>query len=361
LLGCNTLISWRARLDPKSSHSNGDSIPKITWWRALSWLPGAIILVGMIIFILGHEAEGEKLLHLFVKAHLAWLLLALVLQVGTYFCAALTWQRVLAKTGTSPPLLYLALLALKKVFIDQFLPSAGVGSTIVILRSLEGHDVPPRNRAATMMLYFFGYYVAYVFAGALSLGLFLMYRKLSKIILSIAALFFLMGLGAAASIFLLTRTRHWEPPPWITRFAWTRKLIKAVAQVPPHLMKDPWLLFQVIGLQFFIFVLDGATLYTILIALGHPLGAIKSFISFMFASMTGTVSPIPGGLGTFEAGLAGTLALFKIRLKAALAATLMLRSFTLWLPLIPGFIVSRKDLFHRKKKDEIPQEVATEN
>jgi len=123
-----------------------------------------------------------------------------------------------------------------------------------------------------------------------------------------------------------------------------------VAKVPDGLFKDPWLLLQVIGFQFLIFVLDAATLTTLVRSLGRSIDAIPSFVSFMLASMAGTVSPIPGGLGTFEAGLVGALRLYHVSVKAGLAATLLLRGFTLWLPLLPGLLLSRKELFRTRRR-----------
>ena len=60
--------------------------------------------------------------------------------------------------------------------------------------------------------------------------------------------------------------------------------------------------------------------------------------------MVATLGPIPLGLGTFEAGATGMLSLMSVPLEAALAATLLLRVFTLWLPLLPGFMLIRAAL-----------------
>jgi uncharacterized membrane protein YbhN (UPF0104 family) len=56
----------------------------------------------------------------------------------------------------------------------------------------------------------------------------------------------------------------------------------------------------------------------------------------MAASMVATLGPVPLGLGSFEAGSTASLVLLGVPLEAALAATLLLRGFTLWLPLSIG-------------------------
>jgi len=53
---------------------------------------------------------------------------------------------------------------------------------------------------------------------------------------------------------------------------------------------------------------------------------------------------VPMGLGSFEAVSIAMLRLFAVPFEAAVSATLMFRGFTLWLPLIPGGMVLRKEL-----------------
>jgi uncharacterized membrane protein YbhN (UPF0104 family) len=73
-----------------------------------------------------------------------------------------------------------------------------------------------------------------------------------------------------------------------------------------------------------------------------PFGA--AFVPFMIASIVVTLGPIPMGLGSFEAVSIGTLRAMGVPFEAALSGTLLFRGFTLWLPLIPGMISSRKIL-----------------
>ena len=56
---------------------------------------------------------------------------------------------------------------------------------------------------------------------------------------------------------------------------------------------------------------------------------------------------------TCQAGATGMLALMGVSVEAALAATLLLRVFTLWLPLVPGFVLIRTAL--RAKTASLPR------
>jgi uncharacterized protein (TIRG00374 family) len=97
-------------------------------------------------------------------------------------------------------------------------------------------------------------------------------------------------------------------------------------------------------LQLLIFVLDGGTLYAMLRAVGYNAPLAAAFASFVFAQVAATVLLVPGGLGTFEASSVAMLTLFRVPVEVALTATLLLRGFTYWLPMAPGFWLSRKEI-----------------
>jgi uncharacterized membrane protein YbhN (UPF0104 family) len=89
-------------------------------------------------------------------------------------------------------------------------------------------------------------------------------------------------------------------------------------------------------------LLDGSTLVVLLVAVGarpQPVSVLGSFM--MATAVTGTL-PLPGNLGTFEAALVAMLHLVGVRIEPALAAALLLRGFTIWMPMIPGLWYSRR-------------------
>jgi hypothetical protein len=69
-----------------------------------------------------------------------------------------------------------------------------------------------------------------------------------------------------------------------------------------------------------------------------------AFPSFVLASMVATIGPIPLGLGTFEVTCVSTLGALGVGIEAALTATLLLRGFTMWMPILPGMWLARKAL-----------------
>jgi uncharacterized protein (TIRG00374 family) len=86
------------------------------------------------------------------------------------------------------------------------------------------------------------------------------------------------------------------------------------------------------------------TLWVVLLSIGQAVHPMVPFTVFIAASVFGTVSPVPMGLGTFEAVAVATLGLLGVPIEAALTATLLLRGFTFWLPMLPGLVLARGEI-----------------
>jgi Mg2+-importing ATPase len=89
-------------------------------------------------------------------------------------------------------------------------------------------------------------------------------------------------------------------------------------------------------------LLDAATVWVLVRALGSHAPVIGVFASFMISNLFRTLGVLPGGLGTFEASSVVTLGLVGIALPVALSATLLFRGLSFWLPMIPGLWLSRR-------------------
>lgn len=67
------------------------------------------------------------------------------------------------------------------------------------------------------------------------------------------------------------------------------------------------------------------------------------------ASLAATLILMPGGLGTFETACVAMLTLLRVPVEAALAATLLQRGLTYWLPMLPGLWLSRREIRSESK------------
>lgn len=72
-----------------------------------------------------------------------------------------------------------------------------------------------------------------------------------------------------------------------------------------------------------------------------PFGWSAALIVLSFGTLIGVATPTPGGLGGVELGLVSGLIAFGAATPQALAAVLMYRGLTYWLPIIPGIFMLR--------------------
>jgi uncharacterized membrane protein YbhN (UPF0104 family) len=73
-------------------------------------------------------------------------------------------------------------------------------------------------------------------------------------------------------------------------------------------------------------------------AIGIHLSFITYFIIFTIGAGARNVTPTPGGLGGFEAGLVAGFIVYNVKSADALAAALLFRLVSFWLPLFIGFV-----------------------
>jgi uncharacterized membrane protein YbhN (UPF0104 family) len=189
---------------------------------------------------------------------------------------------------------------------------------------------------------YYGAYLAAVFAAIAVLAI---QYTVNVAIIAAAALFSLIAVGIPAFVLLIVRHAGTTLDRYVARIPGARSLLATIADAPSDLLRDPTLVGGTMLLQLAVFLVDAATLAVVLAAIGGDGTRLPGvFASFMIASVAATVGPTPLGLGTFESVCVATLALVGVRLEAALAATLLLRGLTLWLPMLPGLWIARREL-----------------
>ena len=308
--------------------------------RWISWLVGLAILAAVAVFVV-HRSEGQELAQLVARTRPAWLILGFLLQVGTYVADARLWQRIIARAGISRPLWSYMGLGLAKLFMDQVVPSGGVSGTLLVVRALDRRGIPRGTSMAAVVVALVSYYAAYVAALAVALGIVWAHGKLTLFIALPAAIFAPVAAAIPAALVLMSRGR--KLPQWIRRLPIVGSGFRALAEATPGIAHDGWLIARCMGLQAAIFLLDAGTLWIMLRALGLSVPPALVFASFVLSTLARTLGPVPGGLGIFEAASVATLKLAGVPIAAALAATLLFRGFSYWLPMAPGIVLARRE------------------
>jgi len=314
-------------------------------WFAVGagWVLGAAILVGLVVFVL-QFGDIEIFLKTLHKADPIWLAVGLGCQFATYLCAAAVWSAVLRKAKSPLPLLSLLRLALMELFANQAVPTGGLSGSLMVVRGLTRRGVAPPIAMTALLIEAMSYYTAYFLVGLLAFVLFWHNGDLTTAWRSLFIAFIVALAASGTALLIVWRVQGGLIPKRALQWRPFTKLATMLDQVRGDLLRSPRLIVGAVAFQLAIFLLDTATLWCASRAIGLDLGVARTFTSFVLASVVATLSPIPLGLGAFEGSCTGLLHLLGGGLEASLAATLILRGLTLWLPMLPGLWIIRREI-----------------
>jgi uncharacterized protein (TIRG00374 family) len=328
----------------KKNRSLGHKI--ISSWR--SWFLAVLLIAGLVIAVL-HWGDVKRFGKLMTEAKPLWLVAAAVLQLCTYFGLAAQWWLVLRRGRTPEEGTDLFRLTLAKHFADQVVPTAGMSGNVLLVDRLVSFGVPRENAIAALLLQIIAYYFSYAL-GALWVLVVLWWKSRMSLLLTGAVLAFLIvAAGIPALTLWLHRRGQKRLPKVLARWSKTKSFFEIVGQAPARLVRNPQLIASLTALNLGVFIADAATMQACIHALGVHAPLSAGYVAFMMASIAVILGPIPMGLGSFEAVSIAMLRLFGVPFEAAVSATLLFRGFTLWLPLLPGGILLRRELKASKR------------
>jgi uncharacterized protein (TIRG00374 family) len=317
-------------------------MPARRWVSFLRWLPGTLLLVCLAVVALRH-VEWDRFSEIVQRAQPAWLGAAVLLQLCTYLAAAGTLQRGIKASGVSRSLVGLVPLGLAKLFVDQVVPTGGLGGTVLVVRALERRGVTRGVATAAVVVNTLAFYASYALAVAWTLGVLWLRHGISRAIAILVTLFAIYAVAMPVLILYIVyggRRGH----RWLTKIPGLAKAVHAMEEAPRSTLRHPMLFLESIALQLGIIVLDAWTLEVLLRAIGLPTHFNVLFTSFVLASIAATLSLLPGGVGSFEAGAVASMRYLGVPLEAALTSTLLFRGLTLWLPMLPGIWFARHEM-----------------
>jgi Mg2+-importing ATPase len=306
--------------------------------RWLSWIVGAAVLAAVIVAAL-RSSEERELYRLTREARPAWLLVALLLQASTYLFQGEIWRlvaRAAGAAGAGVSRRTVTWLSLGKLFVDQALPSAGISGNVLMVRGLEGRGVPRPAVMAALIVDTASCYATYVLGLGAALLITVVHHQASRLVLFASIPFALVSLAAAAAVLALSGPRAGAAARKVARFAPARRALELFEAADPQLARRPSLLIVASAYQAAILLLDAATVWALIAALGARAAPSGVFASFMISTLFRIIGVVPGGLGAFEAASVLTLKLVGVSIPVALAATLLFRGLSFWLPMLPG-------------------------
>ncbi len=310
-------------------------------WRR--WLLALLLIAALVVAAL-HFGDFKKFAQLVSRAEPLWLVGALLLQLATYASLAGEWFLVLRAGKSKRPMRELLPLTIGKLLADQVVPTAGVSGDVFLVDRLVASGVRRELAVAAVILAVIGYYLSYAVAALAAVVLMWLRDGVPMIVLGLVGLLLAVAAAIPGAALWLQRNSRTKMPDWAKRFESIRELLELISAAPSKLVRNPGLIAQLTALNGAVFVIDALTLQLCLLALGVHAPFTAAFVPFMMASIVVTLGPIPLGLGSFEAVSVGMLRLMGIPFEAALSATLLLRGFTLWLPLVAGLFTTRRAL-----------------
>jgi glycosyltransferase 2 family protein len=317
--------------------------PASGWRRFLPWVFGLLTLAALILVVL-HFGTIEQFTRLALAVRPEWFILACVAQAATYVSASLVWRQALRRSGYPRSLHALVPLGIAKLFADQVVPTGGISGAILVVKGLTRRGVPTSVAMAVLLVGLVAYFAAYLALVLASLAILWLHGRANATLFVVVAIFVAVVIAIPSGVLGLRLWANRLPTAWLRRLPGAALLLGAIAKAPTDLLRDPVLLAETVALEFAVFVFDALTLWLAFRALGDTPAIWVPFVSFIMASMAATLGPIPLGLGTFEAACVGMLSLLGVAIEAALAATLLLRGLTFWLPMAPGLWLANREI-----------------
>ncbi|HEX2495170.1 MAG TPA: magnesium-translocating P-type ATPase [Steroidobacter sp.] len=323
-----------------TSRMAGQRAPARHGGRWLSLLAGAALVLAVSIAAL-HFSEAQEIARLAERAQPWWLLLAIVLQLGTYIAQGEIWRSIGKRAGfpLSPGAVFR--LSLAKLFVDQALPSAGISGTAAVAKHLEQCGMPRPAVMAGVVANLTSYFTCYVVLLILSLLLLPLSGRTGKAVMLAAAAFVACSVALVVTLLVLPG-RMSGVVGRLPRIRALEGLASSFQEADIALVRRPPVFLLACGCQAAIVLLDASTVWVLVKALGAAPRLAAVFSSFMISNLFRTLGVLPGGLGAFEASSVLTLGFVGVPLPAALSATLLFRGLSFWLPMLPGAWLSRQ-------------------
>ncbi len=308
----------------------------------VSWVIALTLLVLVFSYTL-KLTELKDFISLAESLKPQWIFLMALTEFGTYFSTASMYSAIMKSGGHKVHVGKLLTLNMQKLAVDQLIPTGGVGGYAVISQALRRTGATKNIAIAMVFLGLAAWYVAGDLTGAFSLWTL---RSVPAAFHS-ALIVFIIYFSVSVVILVLLRAVRMD---WLKKikhrvpFASLRTFLTEMAETREFGMAEKNLFFTCILVQICLILFDAGTLAFACVALGHPLPYTSVLACYIFSSMAGTLSLLPGGIGVFEGGAITLLGFVGLAPEAALTATVLYRGFSLWLPLIPGIFFARSEI-----------------
>lgn len=311
-------------------------------WR---WLLFGVVLAAVGIMAYLHHHDLARAVSLALRVKVPWFVAAIALVGGVYACRALVYDVTLRLMGFSLGRPYLWRSAVVATTIHQLVPSGGASGYAFLTYAFHGRGVPAGEASLTALIDTLSNAVSVALLVLVSLpylGLsgHLGGAALAAILLPGAlifplagALFWLQARRDRLIHFVLSCKRRLES---VLGRRWSdQPLVQFIAQYfegKAVIARRPASFALLVGLQMVALALDCAAVYAVFLGLGVRPDPFVVALGFVAALAGLTVVVVPGGGGSAEVIMSAFFAANGIEAGDAIAATLLYRVVSFWLP-----------------------------
>ncbi|MEK7583172.1 MAG: lysylphosphatidylglycerol synthase transmembrane domain-containing protein [Patescibacteria group bacterium] len=339
------------------------------------------VTIAAILLLYLKFSELKLIQQLFRQSNWYYLIGVVIIQILFFVAQAANYRAVLQIKELTLSIRELFPIGYVVQFISQAIPTAGISGQIFFIYYLRKYGLSIAEGIGRAILELASLYVGYAVLFIISVVLLFrkdVFQHEPRFVFFIYAfLLFFLIIGLIVS---LSQKRHRA-----TRFHWIAKRISGYFKTT-KLFDNAWMQGLANG-DYFVTVTEQfretlgwkhlknfkgtfalacvwqvvmlfshvLTLYLISFALGHPIPFAACFVAFTFSKFLSMISVVPGAPGVFEGAMTLILITFGVDKSVALAATLLLRAFTFWLPMPIGWILYGRYLkkFEKIENDKI--------
>ncbi|MBC8162493.1 MAG: flippase-like domain-containing protein [Roseiflexaceae bacterium] len=313
----------------------------------------SLLFLALAIGVMLHFVRPDELAHMLTSANPWWLAAALLCKLLGPFATAIVYTQTLRLLGYRRKLLSFWLIAQVAMFVNAALPAGPLVMSALLLRHFRRRSIPAAVTSlavaldtVTYQVIFFGVLVVAIIhllahgtlsgslrnlAGLLVLGLLVVYLALRSY-------------DHAKITRFLVRTQQWLArllrQPW--QATAVEHFVDELARGGTLVRAQPLAIARLLFYQALVIGLDLLTLVCAFHALGHAPPVMTIVLSATLAAFLTTLTPLPGGGGTFEATVILSSIQAGVPKSVAVGATLIYRVLTFWLPLVLTAVTLRR-------------------
>ncbi|MEP7054390.1 MAG: lysylphosphatidylglycerol synthase transmembrane domain-containing protein [Actinomycetota bacterium] len=330
----------------------------------------AAVTVALVVeyLVLPQFVGARKSLSTLSSVNLAYLGIAVGLEIAALVAYALLTRSVLPRTSTTPGLWTLFRIDMSTLSLSHVLPGGGAAGASLGFRLMTDNGIRGTDAAFTMATQGIG--SAVVLNALLWLGLIATipargfsamtaYAAVTGILLITILAVLVVGLtqGEARAI----RVVRWvsRRAPFLDELK-TGRIVERLALRLRELGGDRSLLVRASGWAAANWLLDAASLWVFIRAFGHTMDIAGLLVAFGLANVLAVLPITPGGLGIVEGVLTPTLVGFGAPGAVALLGVISWRLINFWLPIPAGGAAYLSLKLSGNGQSHIPMEEAAE-